>query len=267
LSSNISNISRRDFLKSSLITGLAAPLLVSCGLSTTEPESTEPRLTARPGTPTPTPTKGLTQLGLISGRDGILYVPESYSPDTPTPLFIGMHGAGGGSSDWMSYHARAEERGMIFMAPDSRGSTWDLIRGGYGADLEFLDKALKYVFNRCNIDSTRLAFGGFSDGASYALSLGISNGDLFSHLIGYSPGSVERTDPLVGKPQIYVSHGTHDSIIPVRASRDFIVPALLDDDYDVTYNEFEGGHEVPAAVSEGALDWFLGVEEDGPRQQ
>jgi len=26
----------------------------------------------------------------------------------------------------------------------------------------------------------------------------------------------------------------------------------------VTYNEFEGAHEVPSAVSESALNWFLG---------
>jgi len=31
---------------------------------------------------------------------------------------------------------------------------------------------------------------GFSDGASYALSVGITNGDLFTHVIAFSPGFV-----------------------------------------------------------------------------
>jgi hypothetical protein len=34
---------------------------------------------------------------------------------------------------------------------------------------------------------------------------------------------------------------------------------LRDAGYDVTYEEFDGSHNVPAAISESALDWFLGV--------
>jgi hypothetical protein len=34
------------------------------------------------------------------------------------------------------------------------------------------------------IDPARLAFAGFSDGGSYALSLGVTNGDVASHVIG-----------------------------------------------------------------------------------
>ena len=101
--------------------------------------------------------------------------------------------------------------------------------------------------------------GGFSDGASYALSLGVSNGDLFSHLIAFSPGFVERSDPIVGKPRIYVSHGTNDGILSVTTTRNAIVPFLRNEDYEVTFEEFDGGHEVPAEISESALDWFLGV--------
>ncbi len=250
------NVSRRKFIKIILITLVALPF-ISCITSSNKVRYLEPRLTARPGTPSQPTTKGLIQLVLNSGRGGILYVPESYSPDVAIPLFIAMHGSGGDSSDWKSYQARAEERGMIFLVPDSRGSKWDLIKGDYGADLIFLDQALKYVFSRCNIDPKRIALAGFSDGATYALSLGISNGDLFSHLIGYSPGFIAGKEPIVGKPRIYVSHGTNDTIFPVRVTRDRIVPAFLKVGYNVVYNEFEGGHEVPAAVSDAALDWFL----------
>ncbi len=246
---------------------LAALFLVSCDLSPDQVASSESRLTARPGTPSLTPTKGLTQLGLSSGRDGILYVPESYSPDTPMPLFIGLHGASSSSSYWRGYYEYAEERGMIFMAPDSRASTWDLIQGDIGADLQFLDQALQYVFDQCNIDPTRLALAGFSDGASYALSLGITNGDLFSHLIGFSPGFLVETGPLAGKPQVYISHGTFDPILTVETSRDNIVPNLMSADYDVVYNEFPGGHTVPISVRNGSLDWFLGVIADSSSQQ
>jgi predicted esterase len=86
--------------------------------------------------------------------------------------------------------------------------------------------------------------------------MGAINGDLFSHLVGYSPG-FWRAPERVGLPQVYISHGTEDTILPVGLSRDTIVPTMRDRGYDVTYQEFEGGHQVPAEVSEGALDWFL----------
>lgn len=255
-----SRLSRRDFV-SAWAAVVAAPLLSSCGEkpSPTQPD-TDPRLTARPGVPQMTPTTGATQLGLGSPRDGLLYVPEGYTPDVSWPLFVALHGAGGSSDDWSSYLDRAEERGMIVLAPDSRLLTWDIRFQGFGPDVIFLDNALAHTFERCRVDSSRIALAGFSDGASYALSLGLSNGDLFSHLIGFSPGFLAPAEPIVGRPPIFISHGTQDNILPVTASRDVIVPALRDDGYDVTYTEFDGGHTVPADVSESALDWFLGSE-------
>ena len=252
----MTNISRRQFLKTGLSI-LAASHLISCVTSSTKTAPLEPRLTARPFNPRNTAIKGLTNPILSNGRGVILYIPESYSHEIAMPLLIALHGSGEDSSTWKSYHARAEERGFILLAPDSRSTTWDLINGSYGADLIFLDEALKYVFERCNIDNTHIAFCGFSDGASYVLSLGISNGDLFTHLIGYSPGYLAGKEPVIGKPEIYISHGTEDNIFPVRITRNNIVPALVKSGYDVAYYEFEGGHEVPAAVSEAALDWFL----------
>ena len=253
-----SGISRRDFLKSSLST-LAAPLLLSCRKSSTEPSFGNPKLTARPGTPNKAPTIGVSQLALEDSRGGILYVPKSYSSETPAPLFVALHGAGGDGDNWSGYYSHAEERGMILLAPDSRSYTWDLIRDDFGPDVEFLERALRHTFERCLIDPTRLALGGFSDGASYTLSLALPNGDLFSHLVAYSPGFIAAHLSLSfkGKPRIFISHGTQDSILPVTGSRDSIVPYLQNAGYDVTYEEFDGGHQVPAVVTESALEWFL----------
>ena len=83
--------------------------------------------------------------------------------------------------------------------PDSRGPPWDVLEGGYGPDVAFLDRALELTFSRCAIDPARIAAEGFSDGASYALSIGITNGDLFSHVIAFSPGFMAPKEPW-GKP-------------------------------------------------------------------
>ncbi|HSR40671.1 MAG TPA: hypothetical protein VLL48_00830 [Longimicrobiales bacterium] len=253
-------VPRRLFLRGCLA-GLLAPSLPGCGGS----DSTGPggpgeppfRLTARPGEPTTDPPSGEESLGLGTLRDGLLYVPEGYDPDVPAPLFVALHGFGGSAEDWQSYPGRAEDRSMVFLAIESRADTWDVIRSGYGSDVRFLNRALEHTFERCRIDPGRIALGGFSDGATYALSLGLVNGDLFTHLVGYSPGFVVRPDPPAGEPTIFLSHGTNDIIIPVQGTRSGIVPGLREMGYDVTFVEFDGGHGVPAEISEQALDWFL----------
>lgn len=249
--------SRRDFVRGGL-TALVAPLAARCA-EPTPVELASPRLTARPGTPIFAPSPGLTPLNIGTTRDGLLYVPTGYTPDRPAPLFVALHGAGGSGASWVSYPARAEARGMVLLLPDSRGSTWDLVLGHLGPDVAFLNEALRHTFERCRIDASRLALGGFSDGASYALSLGISNGDLFSHLVGFSPGFLAPREPIVGQPRVYVAHGTDDTVLPVANTRTVIVPALRDAGYDVRYEEFAGGHEVPSAISDTALDWVSGA--------
>lgn len=225
-------------------------------------EYDNPRLTAQIEAPTKAATKGITEITFSGDKHGLLYVPESYSSDVKMPLFIALHGASGSSSFWKSYYDRAEERGFILLALDSKKYTWDAIIKGYAEDLERIDKSLKYVFKRCFIHEENVALAGYSDGATYTLSLGPSNGDLFTHLIAFSPGYFIHSEPLVGKPIIYVSHGDSDPVLSVETTRDQIVPYFSNDGYDVTYYEFRGGHTVPAFVSEQSLDWFFGPIED-----
>ncbi len=254
------DVGRRDFLKLGL-SALAAPALTSCLYPDVAETArrTSARLTARPGIPALAATPGQTRLGLSSGRDGYLYVPLGYSPDTPLPLLIGLHGAGGSSDSWSSYVARAEARGMVLLAPDSRYQTWNVAGIHWDVDVDFLDAALAHTFERCRIDPARIALAGFSDGASFALWAGLVNGDLFTHLVAYSPGMLVTSPTPVGKPAIFVSHGTLDPVIPVTVSKDQIVPYLRDAGYDVTFQQFDGEHVVPAVVSETALDWFFGI--------
>ncbi len=216
---SITAISRRRFVRNS-IGALVACAIPGCENTPSGETEYSPRLAARPGSPTIAPPIGLSQLGLGEPRDGVLYVPESYSAEAPAPLFVALHGAGSEGSDWSSYYLQAEDRGMILLAPDSRSSTWDLVRSGFGPDVDFLDRALRHTFERCRIDPERIALAGFSDGASYALSLGLSNGDLFSHLVAYSPGFMSVSGQPVGEPRIFISHGTEDTILPVSGTRD-----------------------------------------------
>jgi len=100
-----------------------------------------------------------------------------------------------------------------------------------------------------------VALAGVSDGASYALSLGIANGDVFTHLIAFSPGFVSPPGQQ-GQPRVFISHGTADPILPIDACSRRIAPGLHQAGYDVTYLEFDGGHTVPPEIANEAWNWF-----------
>jgi predicted esterase len=151
----------------------------------------------------------------------------------------------------------AQERKFLLLIPKSTDATWDVIRGEFGTDVMALDTALAYVFDRFDIDPDRLALAGFSDGASYALSLGLVNGDLFSHILAFSPGSVVEAHH-EGRPEIFISHGTADAILAIdRCSRQ-IAPNLQAEGYKVDYREFPGGHEPAPTMVAAALALVFG---------
>jgi phospholipase/carboxylesterase len=183
-------------------------------------------------------------------------VPASYSAQKPAPLIVMLHGAGGTGGGIASRLALAEEFGVIVAAPDSRDErTWDMIvGGGFGPDTDFIKDTVALVKKRCAIDPQHVTLAGFSDGASYALSLGIGAGDVFSKLMAFSPGIMQppRTQ---GKPKIFISHGTQDTVLPIDVTSHIFVPRLKQLGYDVTYEEFQGRHTVPLEIQRKALEW------------
>ena len=222
----------------------------------TEPNGS--RLTARPSAPTTGgAAPGLHKLGLTETRDAWMILPRSHQNGAPVPLAVMLHGAGGnGQRSAASLRSFAEDGNLAVLLPESRDVTWEVGRTGFGPDVAFIDAALRHVFERYTIDQSRVAIGGFSDGASYAISVGIPNGDLFTHVIAYSPGFVVDTVQ-AGRPRIFISHGTGDPVLPIDRCSRRIVPALRRAGYDVQYKEFSGGHTVPPEVAKEALHWFI----------
>ena len=201
---------------------------------------------------------GVQPLNLDGKRDGFIYVPKHYSKENPAAVALMLHGAGGQAQHGLDLIKQyADNQNIILLAPASRDMTWDIIvKESFDADVIFINQALSILFNRYNIDTSHIAIGGFSDGASYALSLGLSNGDLFTHIIAFSPGftySVAKK----GKPLVFISHGTQDRVLPIVNCSRRIVPQLQGQGYTVNYKEFDGEHEIPQKISSGAIDWFL----------
>ncbi len=215
------------------------------------------RLRARPaGASDGAASVGLRMLGLGGAREVYLYVPAGYRPGRPAPLAVLLHGAGEDARDGLALiRAQADQASLILIAPNSHGPTWDFVRGGYGPDVTAIDRALEETFSSYAVDPSRVAVGGYSDGASYALSLGIMNGDLFTHVMAFSPGFMAPVMQ-AGSPQIFVSHGVRDRWLPIERCSRRIVHQLKSAGYDVTYKEFDGPHVVPPMIGREATSWF-----------
>ena len=200
---------------------------------------------------------GQQPLKLGEDRDGVLYIPRGYKPDVPMPMVLMLHGAGGtGLSVGYTFEI-ADELGIIILAPDSRNeATWDLLLHGYADDVEFIGAALRSAYARCAVDRKRMAIAGHSDGASYALSLGIGTGDTFGKILAFSPGVMQPAE-VHGKPRIFISHGLSDPVMPIDVTSRTFVPRLKRLGYDVTYREYEGRHGVPPAIVREGFDWFM----------
>ena len=197
-------------------------------------------------------------LGLFPERDAILHVPAGIDPHKATPLVVLFHGGGGSAAKIMPMlEAHAEARRFLLLAPQSAFPTWDIVIAGHGPDRERLEAALAEVASRFLLDPAHLAFAGHSDGGSYALSSGLTNGDVVTHVIASSAGFLS-VQVQTGAPRIFVSHGTQDAQIAV-AHGGRRHAALLDRaGYDMTYVEYDGPHAYDEAVVARAVDFFLG---------
>jgi predicted esterase len=199
--------------------------------------------------------------GLIfddEGREAVLVVPEGLPLNEPLPLLVMFHGAGGEANRVLPHfvpHARS--RRFLLLAPQSRYPTWDIVIGGHGPDLQRLEAALAGVASHFRLDPGRLAFAGFSDGGSYALSVGLTNGDVASHVIGLSAGFM-NTFTQAGKPRVFLGHGRSDRQLPIETSAHVHARRLIDSGHDLTLLPFDGDHLIDPVVVARAVAFFLG---------
>ncbi|MEP7116065.1 MAG: PHB depolymerase family esterase [Acidobacteriota bacterium] len=247
-------MNRRHFLSSGTFATAAWLGARQSMLARTQATATPPT----PAAPSDAIPYGITKLNLSDDlRDGSLYVPKSYRDDVPAPVAVMLHGYSGFGDEMKSTFAIAEELGVVVVAPDSRDVTWGRSAPGFDADVRYIGAAFRKAADLVNIDPDRVALGGRSDGAGYALSMGLAYGDTFNHLIVIAGGMMA---PLrrKGKPKVFLAHGVNDQQMPIERTGRLFQKQLKDDGYDVTYREYEGGHATPPEVVREAFVWLVG---------
>jgi phospholipase/carboxylesterase len=242
-----------------VLLALVVALTASCGSgderANEQAERAAARAAAAQGRLTARPAKTLEERSRAVGRRrlgrALLYVPPA---GDARQLVVVLHGATESAEDAFAlFRPYADQAGLILLAPKSRGTTWDLVQGGFGPDVAAIDRLLARVFAEYPVDQVALA--GFSDGASYALSLGLTNGDLFQSVIAFSAGFIALGKPR-GLPRLFVSHGTEDAVLPIGRTSRRGVPRLRAAGYRVHYREFTGGHEAPPRIVREAVAWL-----------
>lgn len=263
--SSLSSPGRRPFLDGA--TAALTDLALACAREADPPGHSAPAPIVPPGSKLEELGASLLQPGthplpLQSAREGLVHVPPGMSSGDRWPLVVALHGAGGDAERGLALlRVQADQRGLILLTPSSQSSTWDAVQGGYGADADLIDGALRWAFGALPVDPERVAVAGFSDGGSYALGLGLANGGLFSRIVAFSPGFVPPGRRL-REPEVFISHGTGDQVLPIDRTSRRIVPHLRDLGLHVTYREFPGRHDVPSGIADEAAAWLA---REGPQ--
>ena len=155
----------------------------------------------------------------------------------------------------------ARSRGMLLLAPTSRSRTWSIM-GGPDVDGDARGEMVEAVAARHPVDRGRVLLTGMSDGATYALLLGLREGLPFTHLAPacgvlhpflLADGGIARAR---GRP-VYLVHGALDWMFPVpaaRLARDMLAAAGA----RLVHREIEDlSHTYPRDENPRILDWLM----------
>lgn len=214
---------------------------------------------------------------LFALPDGAVgYIPASASPHPP--LLVLLHGAGHRQIEMVEHlEGEADKRGILLLAPDSRGPTWDAVLDAEGPpptdsplavemehrfrrtrDADRVEKGISNLEKIVPVDEQRIVLAGSSDGATFALAMGMSRAYAFAAVIAWSPGIAIKTEDAARGRRVLISHGHQDQILNFKVTCGDIVPLVQSEGGNVTFLPFDGGHEAPPGVKDAFLDEVFG---------
>lgn len=164
-------------------------------------------------------------------REYIMYIPESYDENEPTPLVFNFHGFTSNAAQQAFYgdfRPIADTAGFIVVHPEGttfNGSTHfnvgGFTNGSTVDDVGFTEAMIEKFSNEMNIDSSRIYSTGMSNGGFMSFLLACQLSDKIAAVASVTgsmtPQTFDACDPNHPTPILQI-HGTDDAVVPYEGA-------------------------------------------------
>ncbi|MGB7240980.1 MAG: polyhydroxybutyrate depolymerase [Sulfitobacter sp.] len=167
----------------------------------------------------------------LGDRSYHVKAPDDWDGVTPLPVLLHFHG-------WMRTgalpvkHGRisgaTRRRGVLLLAPNGRGKTWDFWNGDTG-DVAFASGVIEDAATRYPIDRDHIYVSGYSYGSAMAWRYVCENGNDVAALLAVS-GSLRQDETCAQSPkEVRHVHGLKDTVMrfPMGPGGDTTYPVAL----------------------------------------
>ena len=158
-------------------------------------------------------------------RDYLLYVPKAYNGRDPLPIVFNFHGENDNADDFlwqtsdMRTIANVTDNEFFIVYPQARicdgKVTWNSSSQAgtkCNDDLSFINALIDSIASKVEINTDKIFAGGYSEGGTFALSLGMSNNRFAA--VGSVAGTMSVFDTTTQATPVIFIHGTADSTFP-----------------------------------------------------
>jgi predicted esterase len=212
-----------------------------------------------------------------------LHLPERFDKKKGYPLVIGLHGNGGnadgfdpawqlfGNPDFIFAAAEGPYPYMLGYRSKIKQCSWEiqiqdeeLWQRADPLSVEYILGIARYLSKAYPISSIYLL--GHSQGAGYAYITGIRNPKFINGIIcfGGQIPSMDKSYSLLsmddiakGKElRVFIAHGINDNMLHIKHAQKS-KKLLEQNGFNVTYVEFNGGHELNKQAMQKAANWVL----------
>lgn len=197
------------------------------------------------------------------------------TPDEKPPLLLAIHGWGQNARRFMKDFSVLKKQNLLIVAPQGPhqfyldtpnrkvGFNWitrynkdDAVRDTN----KYLAALLEHMRDECPYDEKRVYLLGFSQGVSMAWRFAVSGlvkpAGIIACCADLAPDAAEKL-PDIAPFRVYLAHGKEDPLVPEEKITE-AVEQLTANNFPLTQDKFDGGHELPGALLEKIGVWITG---------
>lgn len=185
-----------------------------------------------------------------NNREYLIYVPESYSASSTTPILFAFHGGSGYANDFMNYEADfrpiADTAGFILVYPqaledpnDGGSTNWLHKEPTDHKDIFFVEALIDNISMSYNVDMDRVYACGYSLGGMFSYELACSLNDRITAIASVAGacfyGAFANCD-ITHPTAVLTINGTDDDIHPYDDPNGWYVSVAAIDSFWATTN-------------------------------